>query len=57
MNEYHIFPTSPDSMFWRPPFVVFAASDEAIKAAYPWNKVDRIYKHNGLYAGGFVRIQ
>jgi len=54
VNEYHIFPTSPDSMFWRPSFVVNAVSDEAVRAAFP--KADRIYKHNGLYAGGFVRI-
>ena len=54
MNEYHIFPTSPDSMFWKPPFVVYAASDEAIRAAFP--KADRICRHYGLYKGGFVRI-
>lgn len=51
MIEYHIFQTPPDSDNWVPPFIVYAADDEAVREAFP--NADRIYSAKW---GGMIRV-
>ena len=54
MNEYHIFPSSPDAADWKPSFTVRAVSDEAVKEAFP--SADRIYRSVNLICTEMVRV-